>query len=304
MVSLVTGGAGFIGSSLVEDLEDVVVVDDLSTANEYSIRFVEESGAEFIKGSITDLKLMKQVLDGVETVYHQAAIPSVPRSIKDPLRTNQANIGGTLNLLVACWDAGVRNLVYASSSSVYGDTPALPKVENMPPNPKSPYAITKLMGEHYMRVFNELYGLRTVSLRYFNVFGPRQNPDSEYSAVIPKFVKAALAGQPITIYGDGLQTRDFTYVTDVVEANKKAAGKVGIYNIAGGKQITIRELADKIVELTGSRSEIEYVDERKGDVKHSLADITKAGKKLAWQPKYTLEQGLKEYIDCYSKLTP
>ncbi len=303
MVVLITGGAGFIGSNLAESLDDVIVVDDLSTANRYSIEFIKNSGIRFIKGSVNDLHLMKKVLDGVETVYHQAAIPSVPRSIRDPIRSNHANIGGTLTLLIACRDTGVRNVVYASSSSVYGDTPTLPKVETMEPNPKSPYAVSKLIGEHYTRVFSELYGLKAVSLRYFNVFGPRQNPDSEYSAVIPKFVKAAMKGEPLTIYGDGEQTRDFTYVKDVVEANKKAAGKSGIYNIAGGRRITINELAEKIIELTGSSSDIIHAEERKGDVKHSLADISRAKKKLGWQPQYSLEEGLKEYIDYCSKLS-
>ncbi len=302
MVALITGGAGFIGSNLLEAVEEAIVLDDLSTANKYSKEFVEDSGARFVKGSVNDRELLRDLLQDIETVYHQAAIPSVPRSVKDPLKSNRANAGGTLTLLTACRDSGVKNVVYASSSSVYGDAPTLPKAETMQPNPKSPYAVSKLAGEHYMRVFGELYGMKTASLRYFNVFGPRQNPDSEYSAVIPKFVKAALAGDPLMIYGDGLQTRDFTYVKDVVEANKKAVGKSGTFNIAGGKQITIGELADRIVELTGSSSEVKRMDERKGDVKHSLANISKATKELGWRPEYTLDQGLKEYIDYYSKL--
>ncbi len=301
MVTLVTGGAGFIGSNLVEALKEAVVVDDFSTAGKLSSDFVKSSGARVFKGDINDAKLLKEALAGVDTVYHQAAVASVPRSIKDPLTTNRANVSGTLSLLVACVDAGVKNVVFASSSSVYGDTPTLPKVETMQPNPKSPYAVSKLAGEHYIRVFGELYGLKAASLRYFNVFGPRQNPESEYAAVVPRFTKAAFANEPLTIFGDGSQTRDFTYVKDVVEANKKAAGKSGIFNIAGGKQVTIKSLAERIIELTGSKSDIKYLPERAGDIKHSLADISLAKKGLGWAPKYTLEQGLKEYIGNYAR---
>ena len=300
MASLVTGGAGFIGSNLVESLKGAVVIDDFSTANKDSSDFVKSSGARLFKGSINDAKLLREALAGVDTVYHEAAVPSVPRSVRDPLTTNTANVSGTLSLLVACVDAGVKKIVFASSSSVYGDTPTLPKVETMQPNPKSPYAVSKLAGEHYMRVFGELYGLKTASLRYFNVFGPRQNPESEYAAVIPRFTKAAFANEPLVIYGDGSQTRDFTYVKDVVEANKKAAGKSGIFNIAGGKQVTIRSLAEKIIKLAGSKSEINCFPERKGDVKHSLADISLAKKELGWAPKYTLDKGLREYIGNYA----
>lgn len=298
---LITGAAGFIGSNLLSGIQGAVGLDDLSTANPCSIESAKASGHELVKGSITDKESLTEILRGVDTVYHQAAIPSVPRSIKDPFSTNKANVEGTLTLLVSCADAGVKNVVFASSSSVYGDALTLPKVETMQPNPKSPYAVSKLIGEHYMRVFSELYGLRTASLRYFNVFGPSQNPDSEYAAVIPKFVKAAFEGKPLAIYGDGSQTRDFTYVKDVIEANKGATGKNGVYNIAGGRQTTIKSLAELIIALTGSNSKIKNLPERAGDIKHSLADISKARKELGWEPKYTLEKGLKEYINNLSK---
>jgi nucleoside-diphosphate-sugar epimerase len=297
---LITGAAGFIGSNLMA-AADAVGVDDFATANKQSIAAAQASGRRLLKGSITDPSFLKRALAGIETVFHQAAIPSVPRSVKDPLSTNAANVGGTLALLVACRDAGVKNAVFASSSSVYGDTPTLPKKETMQPNPKSPYAVSKLAGEEYMRVFGELYGMKTASLRYFNVFGPNQNPESEYAAVIPRFVKAAFEGKPLTLFGDGSQTRDFTFVKDVVEANKKAVGKSGVYNIAGGKQTSIRSLAEMIIELAGSPSKITSLPERQGDIKHSLADISKAGKELGWKPKYSLEQGLKEYISSLSK---
>ncbi len=301
MVDLVTGGAGFVGSNLVEGLEKAMILDDFSTANRYSSEFARASDARVIEGSVADYETVRKALEGVRTVYHQAAVPSVPRSVKNPLATNRANAGGTVTLLKACADAGVESVVYASSSSVYGDTPTLPKTEDMKPRPKSPYAVSKLAGEHYMRVFGELYGLKTASLRYFNVFGPRQNPDSQYSAVIPRFVKAALSGQPLTVYGDGEQTRDFTYVRDVVEANKKAAGKSGVYNISGGKQTTVNELAELVISLTDSSSKIERAGERKGDVRHSLGDISKARKGLGWKPKNSLEEGLKEYIMRFPK---
>lgn len=302
---LVTGGAGFIGSNLAKDLcreEDVVVLDDFSTANDISKKFVEDLDVNFIEGSVNDQDLLKRILVDVDYVLHQAAIPSVPRSIEDPIRTNHANAGGTLTLLKACVDSGVKKVVYASSSSIYGDTPTLPKIETMGSNPKSPYAVSKFVGEHYTRVFYEIYGLKTVSLRYFNVYGPRQNPFSEYAAVVPKFVNAALQDKPLEVYGDGTQTRDFTFIKDVVEANKKAmfSGE-GIYNIAGGKQITINDLAKLVIGITGSKSGIIHSPPRKGDVKHSLADISKAKRDLGWEPEYSLEEGLKVYLHSVEK---
>lgn len=256
---VITGGAGFIGSNLAEVLalapnNEVCVVDDLSTGRVENLPIA--SGIEFIKGSITDLQLMNEVLADADFVFHQAALPSVQRSIEDPAHTNEVNIRGTLNVLMAARDAGVKKVIYASSSSVYGDTPELPKREGMTPNPLSPYAVTKLVGEYYCKVFNDVYGLNTISLRYFNVYGPRQDPHSEYAAVIPRFVSRILKGEPPIIYGDGQQTRDFTFVKDVVNANILAMNSdaTGVYNIASGRMISIQELATLITRLTGLQS--------------------------------------------------
>lgn len=307
---LITGAAGFIGSNIAEALHEkyeILIIDDLSTSGSQSKEYVQNLASEgkinFKEGSINDIKLLSELLNDVDYVLHQAAIPSVPRSVKDPIASNSANVGGSLTLLKACVDAGVKKIVAASSSSVYGDTPTLPKIETMQPHPLSPYAISKFAMEHYMRVFNELYGIQTVTLRYFNVFGPRQNPYSEYAAVIPKFIKAAKEGQPLMIYGDGTQTRDFSYVKDVVAANMKAAEskKSGIFNIAGGNRITITELAEAIISITDSQSKIEYLKSRAGDIKHSLADVSKAQKELNWSPTYSLQDGLEDYLS-YSNL--
>ncbi|RLG35105.1 GDP-mannose 4,6-dehydratase [Methanosarcinales archaeon] len=256
---VITGGAGFIGSNLAEVLalapnNEVCVVDDLSTGKVENLPIA--SGIEFIKGSITDLQLMNEVLADADFVFHQAALPGVQRSIEDPAHANEVNIRGTLNVLMAARDAGVKKVIYASSSSVYGDTPELPNREGMTPNPLSPYAVTKLVGEYYCKVFNDVYGLNTISLRYFNVYGPRQDPHSEYAAVIPRFVSRVLRGEPPIIYGDGQQTRDFTFVKDVVNANILAMNSdaTGVYNIASGRMISIQELATLITRLTGLQS--------------------------------------------------
>lgn len=304
---VVTGGAGFIGSNIVHNLyqnNEVKVIDNLTTGNIGNIfDLVEEESIELTKGSINDLKLLRDNFSDVDYVLHQAAIPSVPRSIINPLATNKANIEGTLNVLVAARDCNVEKVVFASSSSVYGDTPTLPKIENMWPSPLSPYAITKLCGENYCRIFYEIYGLRTSSLRYFNVYGPRQNPKSEYAAVVPKFISSTIKGNPIEIYGNGEQTRDFTYVKDVVDANlksilsKKADGKA--LNIASGKRISIYDLAMKIMEICGKKVDIKYGEKRIGDVDHSLADISLANDIIDYSPKYSLEEGLKETINSY-----
>jgi len=300
---VITGGAGFIGSNLAEVLalapnNEVCVVDDLSTGRVENLPVA--GGIEFIKGSITNLQLMNEVLADADFVFHQAALPSVQRSIEDPAHTNEVNIRGTLNVLMAARDAGVKKVIYASSSSVYGDTPELPKREGMTPNPLSPYAVTKLVGEYYCKVFNDVYGLNTISLRYFNVYGPRQDPHSEYAAVIPRFVSRILKGEPPIIYGDGQQTRDFTFVKDVVNANILAmkSDATGVYNIASGRRISIQELATLITRLTGRDRDVEPVFDkpRKGDVRHSLADISRARADMGYKPEYSLERGLEETI--------
>ena len=301
MKVLITGGAGFIGSNLVERLikgNEVIVLDNLSTGKEENIKeFLGNKNFKFINGSITDLNLLRKMTCDVDYILHHAAIVSVTESIENPILTNEVNINGTLNVLTAAKENQIKKLAFASSCAVYGDSPKLPKTENMSPNPKSPYAVTKLTGEYYCNVFKNIYGLETLSLRYFNCYGPRQSQESEYAAVIPKFIFAALNDKPIVIYGDGRQTRDFVYVKDVVNANMLAIKNgSGIYNIGFGKEVTINELADKIIELTKSKSEIIHKKQREGDIKHSLADISKAKKEIGYEPKYNLEQGLNETI--------
>jgi UDP-glucose 4-epimerase len=245
--------------------------------------------------------LLYQVFEGADGLFHEAAIASVPRSVKNPIATNDVNVGGTLNVLVAARDCGVRKIVYASSSSVYGDTPILPKREDMEPRPLSPYAVSKLTGEQYLRVFSELYGIETVSLRYFNVFGPRQDPNSEYAAVIPKFITKILNHQSPVIYGDGGQTRDFSYVKDVVRANVRAmeSNAQGVFNIAYCQRIDINSLAKLIMEITGITVPILYELPRKGDISDSLADITLAKAGFNYEPLYTVKTGLMETIEWY-----
>ncbi|NQE05948.1 hypothetical protein C5S32_08760 [ANME-1 cluster archaeon GoMg1] len=304
----ITGGAGFIGSNIAEELSkekdnEIIIVDDLSTGKMTNLRkFDQSTNINFVRGSITDLNLLKVVFKGVDYVFHQAAIPSVPRSIKDPIASNNANVNGTLNVLVAARDCGVKKVVYASSSSVYGDTPELPKMERMTPNPLSPYAVTKLLGEDYCNVFNDIYGLKTVSLRYFNVYGPRQDPYSDYAAVIPKFINLVSENKPPVIYGDGEQTRDFTFVKDVVKANVLAAKSdaEGVYNIANGNRISINELANMIMALMGNDLKSIHNAPREGDVKHSLADISEAKKNLGYEPAHSLEEGLRRTIEWFN----
>jgi UDP-glucose 4-epimerase len=305
---VVTGGAGFIGSNLVQRLIDaknhVVVIDDLSTGCLENIQeFLDKKNIEFVKGSIADIDLLKGCFKDVEYVFHQAALPSVPRSVKDPVMTNSVNIDGTLNVLVAAKEAGVRKVVYASSSSVYGDTPTLPKQESMIPHPLSPYAVSKLTGEYYCQVFTGVYGLPTVALRYFNVYGPRQDPASEYAAVIPRFVTRILNRESVVIYGDGEQTRDFTFVADVVRANILAAesDSVGVFNTAGGRRITLNDLAHIIMRLADNKVDILYEDVRPGDIKHSLADISQAKEGFEYIPQFDMEKGLKETIAWFQK---
>ncbi|GAB4270798.1 MAG: SDR family oxidoreductase [Deferrisomatales bacterium] len=303
---LVTGAAGFIGSNLVEALlergETVRGVDNFLTGKRENLDGLD--AMEFVEGDVRDPETCRRACEGVDYVLHQAAMGSVPRSIDDPALSNDCNVTGTLNVLVAARDAGVKRVVFAASSSAYGDTPTLPKVETMTPTPLSPYALTKLVGEEYCRLFTELYGLETVSLRYFNVFGKRQDPFSTYAAVIPKFVSALLAGERAEIYGDGEQTRDFTYIDDVVQANlraceapREACGQV--YNVAFGERISLNELYRTIAALLGSDAKPVYGPPRAGDVKHSLADISKARRALGYEPRYTVQQGLAHAIEWY-----
>jgi len=302
---VVTGGAGFIGSHIAESLSkkhEVIILDNLFTGKRENIEsLLDKITIEFVEGSITDSSLLHDLFQNADGIFHQAAIPSVPRSIEDPAATNEANITGTLNVLIAAKDCGVKKVVYASSSSVYGDTPTLPKVESMTPNPKSPYAVSKLAGEYYCRVFTEVYGLETVSLRYFNVFGPRQDPKSEYAAVIPRFITRILDGEPPIIYGDGQQTRDFTYVKDVVQANVKAmqSNACGVFNVAYNQRINLLQLADLIMGYTGINVRPFHEAARPGDIKDSLADISAARKAFGYSPEYTVKTGLEETIEWF-----
>lgn len=305
---IVTGGAGFIGSNLTELLIErgykVTVVDNLATGRLVNIRhLLDNKKVEFINGSIASLPLLRKVFAGTEYVFHQAAIPSVPRSVKNPRASHNINATGTLNVLLAARDNGVKKVIYASSSSVYGDSAKLPKQEDMTPSPLSPYAITKLAGEYYCSVFQGIYGLDSVSLRYFNVYGPRQDPKSQYAAVIPRFITRVMAGRPPMIFGDGEQSRDFTFVRDVAEANVRAAesNATGIFNIGSSKKVTLNRLAKLIIGLVGGNNiRAAYAESRPGDIKHSLADITRAAA-FGYRPEYNLEAGLKETIMAFGK---
>ena len=299
--AVVTGGAGFIGSHLVEALVSrgyqVTIIDDLSTGKKQNVGKLLGDKVDLIQASVTDPSLLTRLFQNIDYVFHLAALPSVPRSIEAPLASHQVNITGTLNVLVSARDNGVSKVVYASSSAVYGDTPLLPKREDMTPNPQSPYAVTKVSGEYYCKVFQTVYGLDTVCLRYFNVYGPRQDPDSQYAAVIPRFISRALEGNPPIIFGDGEQTRDFTFVRDAVEANILAAESdaTGVFNIGSRSRTTINELAKLIARLLATGVKPIYQEPRAGDIRHSLADISKA-RQIGYNPKYSLEEGLKETI--------
>lgn len=302
---LVTGGAGFIGSNIVRGLlkkgYQVTVLDDFSSGKPENLTEIR-SQIRFVEGSILNTSLLEQIVPQVQKIIHQAAIPSVPVSLKYPCESHQVNTTGTLNLLEAARKYHIQRFVYASSSSIYGDSPVLPKHESMTPNPLSPYAVNKLCGEHYCKIYANLYQLETVSLRYFNVFGIRQNPHSEYAAVIPKFIDCFLKNSPPTIYGDGNQSRDFTYVDNVVEANILAstvpslAGN--IFNVAsGGQAITLNQLVQKLQRIFNTSLEPRYQPERLGDVKHSLADTTAIQNQLGFQPKVSFDEGLQKTVN-------
>jgi len=330
MVYLVTGGGGFIGSHLVgaliqrgdvvrvldnfstgrrENLEEIVKRYSLIVNRDYiwtdpSSRFTsKQCRLTIIEGDIRNLETCRKAMEGVSYILHQAALPSVPRSISDPITTHEVNVNGTLNLLMSAKEAGVERFIYASSSSVYGDSPTLPKVETMIPRPLSPYAASKLMGEYYCQVFKHVWGVATICLRYFNIYGPRQDPTSQYAAVIPKFITALLKDQPPTIYGDGEQSRDFTFIDDCVQANllgcRAATLKEGIFNIACGNQVTINQLYKELAGLIETEISPDYTDPRPGDVRHSLADIHQAKTLLNYQPRFAIQEGLQRTVMHY-----
>lgn len=308
---MVTGGAGFIGSNLVEALlrrgEEVVALDDFSTGRRANLAaaadWSRQGGGTFrlVEGDMRDAGTCEEAMAGADFVLHEAAIPSVQRSVRDPLLTNSVNVHGSLQLLEAARRARVRRFVFASSSSLYGESESLPKVETMAPAPISPYGLQKLAGESYCRLYHQLYGLPTVALRYFNVFGPRQNPDSEYAAVIPRFLAAARSGGRATVYGDGEQSRDFTFVEDVVSANllacRAGAAACGLaYNIACGRRISLNELLRRIGEIVGREVPADRVDPRPGDIRHSQAGIELAGRRLDYRPAFDLVEGLRRTL--------
>ena len=307
---LVTGGAGFIGSHLTEALlqegHRVRVLDDFSTGKRENLIFDKKyPSLEIIEGDIRNLAICQKALKDAEVVFHQAALPSVERSVEDPLGSNAVNAGGTLNILFSAREERVKRVIYASSSSIYGDTPTLPKHEEMPSNPLSPYALQKYSGEQYCRLFYQLYGLETVSLRYFNIFGPKQDPASIYSAVIPKFIDALLKGHPPLIFGDGEQSRDFTYIDNVVRANLLAMSAEHLHgeaiNIACGKRVSLNQLLNILKEIVGSKVSPVHEEPRKGDVKHSLADINKGKRLLNYDPQVGIEMGLKKTVEFFQK---
>ena len=305
---LITGVAGFIGSNLAKALvergERVRGVDNFATGKPENIAALRGK-LDFREADILDLDSMRKACQGIDFVLHEAAIPSVPKSVADPIGSNRANVDGTVNVLVAARDAKVKRVVYAASSSAYGDTPTLPKHEEMTPNPISPYAVAKLTGELYMQVFYRVYGLETVSLRYFNIFGPQQDANSQYSGVLAKFITMMLKGQQPTIYGDGEQSRDFTFVENVIQANllacqapaEKAAGKV--FNIATGTRSTLNQTFALLKDLTAYDGKPIYEGERTGDIKHSLADISRAQSALRYKPSVNFEEGLRRTVDWY-----
>src|SRR5579863_1232130 len=305
---LITGIAGFIGSSIARALlaqgDEVRGIDNLSTGKRENLTEIL-SQIDFREADLLDLDAVHSACRGVDYVFHEAAIPSVPKSVVDPLGSNRANVDGTVHLLIAAKDAQVKRVVYAASSSAYGDTPTLPKHEDMSPNPISPYAVAKLASEYYMTSFYRCYGLETVSLRYFNIFGPRQDPTSQYSGVLAKFITQMLKAEQPTIFGDGAQSRDFTYVENVVHANllacKAPASEVAgrVFNVATGTRIDLNEMFRVLKKIIGYPGEVKYGPERAGDVKHSLADLSRAEKHLGYKPQVNFEEGLRRTIDWY-----
>ena len=303
---LVTGGAGFIGSNTVDELvrrgHGVTVLDDLSAGNEKNLEGVRDR-IDFIKGTITDLSTLKRACAGADYVLHLAARTSVPRSVQDPAETNHVNVDGTLNVFLAARDAGVRRVVFAASSAVYGETPTLPKQENMPPAPISPYGVSKLVGELYGQVFHRVYGLEVVSLRYFNVFGPRQDPGSQYSGVLSLFITAMLEGKSPSVYGDGQQSRDFTFVSNVVGANLQACEAPGVsgmvFNIGTGARCTLNQTLQLLEKFAGRPANAKYAAPRAGDIRDSQADISLARQKLGYDPQVGFEEGLRRTWDWY-----
>jgi nucleoside-diphosphate-sugar epimerase len=302
---LVSGGAGFIGSNLAEELirqgAVVTIIDDLTTGFRENLDDIKGDFA-FVEGDINDDRALSKAIAGAEIVFHEAALPSVPRSVDDPAETHRACLDGTFKLLVKSKEAGVKRFIYAASSSAYGDQPTLPKVETMRPDPLSPYAVAKLAGEYYCRAFHNVYGLETISLRYFNVFGPRQNPASMYSGVISRFIDSLLTGEPAVIYGDGEQSRDFTYIDNVVDANLKAAqatkGLGETINVANGVRVTLNQLLDLLKHITGKRDMVaDHQPTRSGDVRHSQADNSRAVECLGYSEIVNLEEGLRRTID-------
>jgi UDP-glucose 4-epimerase len=305
---LITGVAGFIGSSiaraLLEKGQQVRGIDNFATGKRENIAEIA-SRIDFREADLLDAEAMKKACVGVDCVFHQAAIPSVPKSVLDPIGSNRANVDGSVNLLVGARDAKVRRVMYAASSSAYGDTPSLPKHEEMTPNPISPYAVAKLASEHYMISFYRCYGLETVSLRYFNIFGPRQDPTSPYSGVLAKFITQMLRGEQPTIFGDGGQSRDFTYIDNAVSANLLAAHAPAaqvagrVFNVATGTRVDLNETFEALKKLTGYSGKVNYGPEREGDIKHSLADISRAEKAFNYRPAIPFEEGLKHTVDWY-----
>jgi UDP-glucose 4-epimerase len=295
---LVTGGGGFVGANLVRGLlergEEVRVLDNFSTGNRGNLVGLDD--VEIVEGELRSYERVHAATRGTELVFHLGALPSVPRSVQDPLTTSAVNVEGTLNVLLAARDEGVRRVVFASSSSVYGNSGSLPRVETANPDPISPYGVAKLAAERYCVSFSRVYPIETIALRYFNVFGPHQDPRSQYAAVVPRFITEAAAGRPLPIYGDGTQSRDFTYVANVVEATVLAAdaadGSGAVLNVATGRSVTVDELADAVGAVLGLEVEKDYRDARAGDVSHSWADVAAAGRVLGWKPRVTLEEGL------------